>query len=271
MIPSNHNSQRASSRKNRVYTFYSFISQTYPNAKNILDVAGGRGDLSFLLSNIDKINSIIADPRVPNYTRMIKSVQFLLHNPEEVKIRSVEGLPTYQPLAALMPLFMKGQMCMTVDNAGSIAFSIPKNIRLHLDQDLVDAVQNAITICNGDRLMNHDLTLWDEYWLKEQMKIESNNDYYGGTEPKRTANENDRTNQIQESRAALEAFMSLDHIVGFHPDQVSLFSHFSDQGYLTQVRTFNQHAGDGSSYRPSNLFANPFCDCPMLCISIRVQ
>jgi hypothetical protein len=29
------------------------------------------------------------------------------------------------------------------------------------------------------------------------------------------------TSQIQESRVALEAFMSLDLIVGFHPDQVS--------------------------------------------------
>ncbi|KAL7511015.1 hypothetical protein ACHAXN_007923, partial [Cyclotella atomus] len=218
---SNDNSQRASSRKNRVYTFYSFISQTYPNATNILDAAGGRGDLSFLLNNIDNANSIIADPRVPNYTRIIKSVHFLAQNPEEVKIRSINGLPTYQPLAALMPLFMKGQMCTNVDTVGSIAFSIPKNIRMHVDHDFVDAVRNAITMCNGDRLLNHDLVSWDGYWLEEQKKIASNNTYYGGTEPKQSIDNNDMTSQIQESRVALEAFMSLDLIVGFHPDQAT--------------------------------------------------
>lgn len=221
-IPSNESSQRAFSRKNRVYSFHSFLVQTYPNAKTVLDAAGGRGDLSFLLLNIDGIDSIIADPRVPNYTRLIKSIHFLVQNPDEANIRSVEGLATYQPLAKLMPLLTKRLLCTDVNTAHlNIDLSIPKNMRIHVDDVLIRAVRDAIAVHTGELILKDDLSSWDRYWADKEYRIASNNSYYGGTVPKRNYTNGYISKQIDDSRIALETLRTLDLIVGFHPDQVS--------------------------------------------------
>jgi hypothetical protein len=107
MIPFNENSTRAMSKKIRVYVLRDFLFRNYSSTltmamgPTVLDVAGGKGDLSWILRNIDGVNSIVADPRTPNHRRLLKSVEFLLNHPEEAVIRSVEGLPTHQPLAKL--------------------------------------------------------------------------------------------------------------------------------------------------------------------------
>lgn len=224
MMSSNENSRRAFSRKNRVYSFHSFIRQTFPDAETVrvLDVAGGRGDLSFLLHNFYKIDSIIADPRVPNFTRLIKSIHFLLQNPDEVKTRSVEGLTTYQPLAKLMPLLTKRLLCTDANAAhGNIALSIPKNLRVHVDNVLINAVKETITVHAGELILKDNINSWDRYWAEKEDRIALNNSYYGGTCPKRNYTHGYDSKQIDDSRSALEMLRSLDLIVGFHPDQVS--------------------------------------------------
>ena len=219
-IPSNQNSQRASSRKNRVYTFHSFLSETYSDATKILDVAGGRGDLSFLLRNVNGVDSIIADPRVPNFTRLIKSINFLFQHPEEAKVRAVEGRMTYQPLAKLIPHLFERHICAEVGGhkSGAAQISIPKNLRLHVDGNLVKVLQSVMLFHNEEPLNSPS---WDEYWTNETKRIASNKSYYGGTSPKQKAASSYESNQIEDSRMALKTFMSLNLIVGFHPDQVS--------------------------------------------------
>lgn len=223
-IPSNKNSERASSRKNRVYAFHSFLSQTYPDVNSILDVAGGRGDLSFLLCNIDGVDSIIADPREPNFTRIIKSVDFLIQHPIETKKRSIEGLPTYQPLAALIPQLLERHTCMEIGAYRSIELTIPRNVRLHVDDSLVNAIRSATAIHNGSLQLNNDWSSsWGKYWAREFERIASNKSYYGGTMPrKQGAYTSIKTEQIEDSTTVLEACKTLDLIVGFHPDQVSV-------------------------------------------------
>lgn len=69
-------STRASSRKNRVDVFRDFLWKTYGTLTGtgcntcllrkgavILDVAGGKGDLSWLLMNADDVTSVVVDPR----------------------------------------------------------------------------------------------------------------------------------------------------------------------------------------------------------------
>eukprot|EP00537_Pseudo-nitzschia_pungens_P015593 CAMPEP_0172411456 /NCGR_PEP_ID=MMETSP1061-20121228/77401_1 /TAXON_ID=37318 /ORGANISM="Pseudo-nitzschia pungens, Strain cf. pungens" /LENGTH=435 /DNA_ID=CAMNT_0013147665 /DNA_START=91 /DNA_END=1398 /DNA_ORIENTATION=+ len=79
----------------------------------VLDVAGGKGDLSWLLKNVDGLESIVVDPWKPDpgtksrNERMAKSVEYLRSHPEEAQKRSVPFLPTYQPLAGLMPQLME--------------------------------------------------------------------------------------------------------------------------------------------------------------------
>jgi hypothetical protein len=167
-------STRAGSRKSRVYLFQEFVWKIYGtylqeqqqqqqrntvgesnnnsnhNNKNnridkilVLDVAGGKGDLSWLLTHVHGIPSIVVDPQTFPSTNVLdnhkhnndnnddhknndstnnsttvssssldhsyhrhpieKSVYYLLQHPEEAQRRSIPGLPTYQPLAALLP------------------------------------------------------------------------------------------------------------------------------------------------------------------------
>lgn len=225
VIPSNTNSTRANSRRNRVFVYRDFLLSTFPQfltascSKNVLDVAGGRGDLSWLLHNIDGINSIIADPRLPNHKSLIKSTMFLLDHPEEAAVRAVEGLPTHQPLATLLPRLM--------DRCDG-RLSSPLHLRMHVDNNLVETLRK---VCNNTQSKEEEedkIMIWNEYWQKEKQR-EPNKTVYGGTAPQtKTQNNNqhgvsssNRPQQIADARAALGIFKSLDYISGFHPDQAT--------------------------------------------------
>jgi hypothetical protein len=104
---------------------------------------------------------------------------------------------------------------------------MPRNLRLHVDERLVKVLRNVISYRDGSLVLKDDLSPWDEYWKSEADRIVSNKTYYGGTAPKRTSNDvngnRGANHQIEDSRIAIEALRSLDLIVGFHPDQVSLW------------------------------------------------
>ncbi len=224
-IPCNDNSTRAMSKKIRVYFLRDFLLRNYSSSlvvgSSILDVAGGKGDLSWILRNVDGINSIIADPRTPNHQRLQKSVDFLFDHPEEAMIRSVEGLPTHQPLAKLLlPCILdaKGQS-ETEHAVGKTRSktngygSSPNFMRIHVNNALVEMIRCMI----NNPLEN--LKSWDEFWETEKCEIESNKVHYGGTAPKPSL-ANDGVglgNQVTDARLALDAFHSLHMIVGFHP------------------------------------------------------
>ena len=233
IIPSNKDSTRALSRRNRVYVFRDFLLSTFPHlasssssdaACNILDVAGGRGDLSWILHNIDGINSIIADPRMPNHKSLIKSTEFLLAHPEEAAVRAVEGVPTHQPLAKLLPRLM--------DNNCSCngQLSSPFHLRIHVNDNLVETVKSVFTgNSNSDE---EKMSIWNEYWQQETLRIDSNKVVYGGTMPSNDSNhpqqgddDDDaskrKQQQITDSRSAYDTIRSLDYIAGFHPDQAT--------------------------------------------------
>jgi hypothetical protein len=223
--PAPSNSKRAHSRKNRVYSFHSFLVQTFSLSKSstVLDVAGGRGDLSFILNNFSRVKSTIADPRVPNFTRLIKSVQFLIANPDEAKQRSVQGRDTFQPLAKCIAESSLREQSNGDDATNKLKLSLPTNLRIHVDKSLVQAIQSITSYSNGKLvIISNSLSIWDEYWNAESKRIQSNNIYYGGTEPKDRGSAKSGDNQIKDSRDALETFLGLDLIVGFHPDQVCL-------------------------------------------------
>jgi hypothetical protein len=132
IITSSSSSVRGASRKNRVYIFREWLIRNYGSylyqqqqqqQRNesshddsgilILDVAGGKGDLSWLLNNVDGLESIVLDPwkqqdgSTTRNERMVKSIEFLCNNPDERSIRSVRGLSTYQPLAEVIPKLLK--------------------------------------------------------------------------------------------------------------------------------------------------------------------
>lgn len=227
-IINNENSTRALSKKNRIYVLREFLHRIYPSITShqnpkILDVAGGRGDLSWILKNIDGMNSIIADPRVPNHKRLVKSVKFLLDHPAEAKIRAVEGLPTHQPLAKFLPRMIDN--CRTKrkrDNEESVNLNLssPNYMRIHVDDTLVNTIRN---ISLKKDQTDSDKNAWNEYWQKESDRVQANKVYYGGTLPKQGDEEKEdlQNLQIKHPAEALCVFQSLDLIVGFHPDQAT--------------------------------------------------
>ncbi|KAL7432321.1 hypothetical protein ACHAXM_005448 [Skeletonema potamos] len=229
IIPSNEDSTRALSRRNRVYVYRDFLLSTFPHLAssssadasiNALDVAGGRGDLSWILNNFDRINSIIADPRVPNHKSLIKSTEFLLAHPDEAAVRAVEGKSSHQPLAKLLPRLIEN--CIKRLNMSS-----PLHLRIHVDDNLLETVKS---VCSSKKLDEEErMSIWNEYWRQEKLRVESNKAVYGGTPS--TSDQNDpqqsddgaqkTKQQITDSRNALDTITTLDYILGFHPDQAT--------------------------------------------------
>lgn len=195
----------------------------------VLDVAGGAGTLSWILYNVNNINSIIVDPKTPNHRRLVKSVEFLLDHPEECAVRSTEGVPTHQPLAKLIPSLVRTN-CGNSDGNSSERNKMmifqptsPSYMRIRVNSTLVDILRKVITdaaqtssITSEDDGADNDsnnLLLWDEYWKKASIVVMKSNVVY------KTSNEssvNDNC-QILDSRHALEVFQSLDLLFGFHP------------------------------------------------------
>ena len=66
-IPNNSNSTRAQSKKNRVFVLREFLLERYPcqmaEGCSVLDVAGGRGDLSFIMRNFGGQSSFLRQQR----------------------------------------------------------------------------------------------------------------------------------------------------------------------------------------------------------------
>jgi hypothetical protein len=239
IIPRNENSQRVFSKRFRVFIFREFLLRTYSTTLSlngvgggqskkttptILDVAGGAGTLSWILTNVDKLNSIIVDPKIPNHRRLVKSVGFLLDHPEECAARSIEDVPTHQPLAKLIPSLVRNCVGSSSDGNSSdernkIKFqpTSPSYMRIRVNSALVNVLHKVIIndpmssmiLEDGAAHDTNNLLLWDEYWKKASIVVNMTNT---------TASSSDTDHcQILDSRHALEVFQSLDLLVGFHP------------------------------------------------------
>ena len=212
-FPNLPTSTRASSRKNRVYVFREFLLQTYgiqdddetPKSPSllkkgdvILDVAGGKGDLSWLLCNVDDVHSVIVDPRPSKSDHLLRSVAYLRNHPELIAERSIPGLPTYQPLACL------------VNQIGDSAESIrkPKNMRILVNEQLVEAVRHYKK-CNS-------IDDWNLFWNNARKHVR---DSY---ESERLEHEIVAENEVSNAETALlDILLRVRLIVGFHPDQAT--------------------------------------------------
>lgn len=193
-------STRAFSRKNRVYVFREFLLRIYgaylSKDSIVLDVAGGKGDLSWLLTNVDELDSIVADPRITKHEHLVKAITYLRKNPNEARLRSIPNQPTHQPLAALV-LKLEGKEC----------FQSPRHLRILVDAPLVDAVRHYLETSDGDA--------WLEYWKDASGRALVAQPL--GYREHFLSTERQITNAVQ----ALDAILSLRLIIGFHPDQAT--------------------------------------------------
>jgi hypothetical protein len=200
-------SLRLYSKKHRVYIFREFLIQTYSGYLRsddiILDVAGGKGDLSWIFTNIDHYQSIVLDPR-RTINHIDKSVEYLRRFPEECIKRSIPGISTYQPLAALMPILeQKGYQIQS-----------PSHIRIFVDDELVNAIKDVV--CNVPNSYQN----WILYWIRATQRTinfitpSGKNDF--------SLNRVDVSeNNINDSQIALQFILRAKLIVGYHPDQAT--------------------------------------------------
>ena len=64
-------------RRHRVFLLADFLVNTFGSSYlkqgPILDVAGGKGDLSWVLANAYGLDSIVCDPRVTDHSKLVKA------------------------------------------------------------------------------------------------------------------------------------------------------------------------------------------------------
>mmetsp|Transcript_32779 Transcript_32779/g.47445 ORF Transcript_32779/g.47445 Transcript_32779/m.47445 type:complete len:332 (-) Transcript_32779:165-1160(-) len=229
-------STRAYSRKNYVYKFRDFLLKTYPDILQscsddnqvhvssndngvLLDVAGGKGTLSWLLNNCDNVNSVVADPRICKFDRLGKSVLYLKQNPDVASDRTREGKPTYQPLATLVVDGFFDHINDDSSNDGcsiSSDFKKPQHLRLLVDNQLVHAMQRQGTDKANTKNSTTSPSSWCEYFddasrrAREAMPLgyrELEDDNQGGA--------------LDEAGEVLRTLQSVKLVVGFHPDQAT--------------------------------------------------
>jgi hypothetical protein len=200
-------STRAGSRKNRVFLFREFILATYGDylqseggGATILDIAGGKGDLSWLFANVDGIDAVVVDPRLTHQKHLLRSVAFLRNNPIEAKARAVPGLPTFQPLAGILPRL-----------ADVETFKTPRHLRLLVNQDLVDALSNY--------LETRSLTTWTCFWAHATERAERATPLGYVEDESPSADDASAVHcPISHAQVALETILQTKLIAGFHPD-----------------------------------------------------
>ena len=211
---------RAYSKKHRVYVFREFLLETYGDYLNrsiepesatgrpiVLDVAGGKGDLSWLLRNVDGWESVVADPR-RTLDRIVRTVEFLKERPEECAVRAVRDRHTYQPIAALMPQLQAKDYCLTS----------PMHLRIFVDQDLMDALRASL-LCLSRQQDPHGI--WNVYWEKAVRRTQGFVTPTGKNDVVALNNNSNDNRSVTEGDRALQVLLQTRLVLGFHPDQAT--------------------------------------------------
>jgi hypothetical protein len=221
---------RAASKKNRVFVFRDFLWETYGHPKIesgsylkagdfVLDVAGGKGDLSWLFQNVDGVSSVVVDPRsLSSSNHLIRSVDWLCDHPEEAKIRANPELTSHQPLAALVPEILEQKKIRS--ERAEAEYLEPRHLKMKLNASVVNAIQKAMEEPVSE---NGCPPSWSSFWAEIQAENSENasdsgdNLFLPESERKKVA----VTAPIQDASEAWTVFRSIRLIVGFHPDQAT--------------------------------------------------
>ena len=211
----------------------------------ILDVAGGRGDLSWYINSLHSspqnnnnhtVTSIVIDPRNNvNHTSLIRSAHYLECHPDETKKRNVPGTETFQPLALLLPDLVRCRdyECQFAKEkeekddkelkkndqqkcSPKKEWKTARSMGIHFDDSLVHAVRAASSSSkhgeSGDEGKKH---YWEDYWKMEIDRAKRRCYHFD------VDNSKNNTNIITNADEAFRIINNVDLIVGFHPDQAT--------------------------------------------------
>lgn len=221
---SNSATVRAASSKVRVFVFRDFLWETYGSYLTpgdlVLDVAGGKGDLSWLFENVDDLKSVVVDPRsLSSQNHLIRSVHWLSDHPDECRKRAIPDLPTHQPLAALIPeiLERKEKRALKVSEPEYLA---PRHLKMKLNNDVVKAIRKA-----RQEPVSSDgcPPSWRTFWSKIQEENTTNELVNGDALflPESERKSFATTTPIQAASEAWKVLQKIRLITAFHPDSAT--------------------------------------------------
>lgn len=99
----------------------------------VLDIAGGKGDLSWLLRNAHGIDSVVVDPRSTDHTKLARTAQWVVDNPAQAA----------EQQEALLPLQL------------APPFRPARHVRLFVDDQLVRALATGTEQVRRHELIAH--------------------------------------------------------------------------------------------------------------------
>eukprot|EP00038_Savillea_parva_P026380 m.53677 g.53677 ORF g.53677 m.53677 type:complete len:353 (-) comp7473_c0_seq1:1362-2420(-) len=189
-------------RRQRIYAVREWVLTTFdlPRGATVLDVAGGRGDLSWLLRNVDGLNAVVIDPRPTNHQSLTKSVHWLSTHHDEAAKRAVVGSSSYQPLAALLPHLLPEEKR-----------GVPRHLRVFLDDAFVSAVTQRPAVDE----------VWDVSWQAAVARADACQDILDTNRHHGDADPVPRAIPITNARDAHAVIHAAALVIGFHPDQAT--------------------------------------------------
>lgn len=206
------NDQVVTPRRYRVFTLRDFILKMYNieylKSGTILDIAGGKGDLSWLLTNADGLDSIVIDPRVTDHIKLTRTCEWLIEHP--IQAEEFTSGEQFQPLTLL---------------SIQKPFIPARHVRMFMDQECVDAVLSQSI--NNDVMTSSSNSItdkWELFFKRASERAESTEGDLAHHQPKKQKGDHDDESdspRITSSLKAIEIFQKVKLFVGFHPDEAT--------------------------------------------------
>ena len=198
-------------RRSRVSTLRLFLHHhlnlALSPSSTVLDVAGGKGDLSWLLLNADGLDAVTVDPRPADHSKLAKTAAWCDANPEEARARAegeVAGVGQGMALLNLPPSPHKA----------------PKRLRLFVDAALLEALEEARE------------EEWPDFFERASGRSERD-EARSSTDPRakkrKTEKEEEEealqegagSNRVTDAAKARKLLATASAVVAFHPDSAT--------------------------------------------------
>eukprot|EP00746_Dinoflagellata_sp_MGD_P117081 gnl/MRDRNA2_/MRDRNA2_52897_c0_seq1.p1 gnl/MRDRNA2_/MRDRNA2_52897_c0~~gnl/MRDRNA2_/MRDRNA2_52897_c0_seq1.p1 ORF type:complete len:209 (+),score=34.55 gnl/MRDRNA2_/MRDRNA2_52897_c0_seq1:395-1021(+) len=147
-------------RQHRVSCMRNFLLEhfTYEQLHSgpVLDVAGGKGDLSWILLNADGIDAVVVDPRCTNHRKLIKTMTHYMAHPDVATFHATCMKGKEQLLAKIA--------LSAGASRGAPAFCAPRHLKVFLDAELLTAM--VATNADGGQA-------WREHWARASERADA--------------------------------------------------------------------------------------------------
>ena len=181
-------------RRDRVACLRAFVLEHfdlgYLKSGPILDVAGGKGDLSWIMRNADGLDAVIIDPRRTNHSKLERTALWYTQHPAEREVQAHAG----QALAAL---------------ALAPPFVAPRHIRVFLDAEFLAALVHDSTSAT--------FTGW---WARAGRRAEAGEGTKGHHQPIKCTSA-EPVGRVADAVEAHNILTNARLILGFHPDEAT--------------------------------------------------